>query len=320
MTSRGWRKVFAFVGAILAIEGVCVGIRHLRRGIHLERAYGKSVTRASGKAAAERQNVLDTLEQRRYQATGSTVYDRIYNRDDQDIVTLIRELSREALPAEWKTEVRVEGFTNFILVVDTLDMSRRHSVEEVSKYLVPVVARAQPYLKNVAVFDRKHHCYLYFDEGALKAIGVNGAVSNQMAKGVAIKGHEFTKFNSVRIDVEVRDGHILVPVTVSGEGGYYESLMLLDTGASMTVISLELAQKTGSEDLNTIPRKEFHTANGVVRWPIVKRMLSVGSMDMEQDVAVSLGESSVNLLGVDIFSGTSYLLDAESGCIHIWGR
>jgi hypothetical protein len=51
---------------------------------------------------------------------------------------------------------------------------------------------------------------------------------------------------------------------------------MLDTGASMTIISLELAQKTGHEDLNEISRRTFSTVKDLINCPIVQREIIVG--------------------------------------------
>ncbi len=42
-------------------------------------------------------------------------------------------------------------------------------------------------------------------------------------------------------DFQEINGHIFIPVIVAGEYGSYETITMLYTGASMTIISFELA-------------------------------------------------------------------------------
>ena len=50
--------------------------------------------------------------QKKYLATGETVYDRIFNAKDQSIIELIQRIAAESLPKDWSCEVRVEEFTH----------------------------------------------------------------------------------------------------------------------------------------------------------------------------------------------------------------
>ena len=59
-------------------------------------------------------------------------------------------------------------------------------------------------------------------------------------------GSDFTRYNSIKIPFKKVEGHIFLAATVTGNAGVEDCIMMLDTGASMSVISLELAQKTGN--------------------------------------------------------------------------
>ena len=91
------------------------------------------------------------------------------------------------------------------------------------------------------------------------------------------------------------------------------------TGASMTIISFELAQKTGHEDLNEVARRTFSTVKGLISCPIVQREVIVGDIYKKQNVAVNLEDDS-NLLGVDFFESREYIIDNPSKCIYIWNK
>ena len=126
-------------------------------------------------------------------------------------------------------------------------------------------------------------------------------------------------FYTVKIDnkeVKIKP-QALSPVVINS--GSYETVMMLDTGASITLISLELAQKTGQEDLNKVSRRTFSTAKGSMSCPIVEREVVVAGLDKKQPVAVNLEDDS-NLLGVDFFESRGYIIDNSSKCIYVWSK
>lgn len=267
--------------------------------------------------AKQKKKLLDDYGTNKYLASGRNAYDRIFNNQEKDIVNLIQRLSDESLPSSWKPIVKVEEFTNFILLIQSPADIKEASVNEVVKYLIPIISHAGTYLKNVAVFNRKHQSYLYFDEVALSELSKYQTLSEITINDIRKKGIGFKRYNAVKIDYEEKSGHIYFPVIVSGK----ECIMLLDTGASMTVISLKLAQKTGNEDLNTVRRKTFSTAKGEMDCPIVERNVIVGSIEKTQEVAVNItsGEE-MNLLGVDFFESKNYIIDNDAKSIYIWNK
>jgi len=267
----------------------------------------------------ERKKLLDEFEKNKYLATGKNAYERIYNNKQSDIVGLIQELALEAFPNNWETEVRVEEFTNFILLVQVDVKSNEPAVTDIIKYLVPVLDHSGGYLKNVAIYNKKHQCYLFFDGDVLSKIVKNQNLSKNTINEARRIGEGFLRYNAIKIDFQVKNGHIFIPVTVVGEYGSYDTIMMLDTGASMTVISLELAQKTGYEDLNEISRRTFSTAKGLMSCPIVQREVIVGDLFKKQTVAVNLEDDS-NLLGVDFFESREYVIDIPSKCIYVWNK
>ena len=267
----------------------------------------------------EKKKLLDEFDKNKYLATGKNAYERIYNNKQSDIVGLIQELALEAFPNKWETEVKVEEFTNFILLVQFDVKNNEPAVTDIIKYLVPVLDHSGGYLKNVAIYNKKHQCYLFFDEDVLSKIVKNQNLSKNTINEARRKGEGFLRYNAIKIDFQVKNGHIFIPVTVIGEYGSYDTIMMLDTGASMTVISLELAQKTGYEDLNEISRRTFSTAKGLMSCPIVQREVIVGDLYKKQKVAVNLEDDS-NLLGVDFFESREYVIDIPSKCIYVWNK
>lgn len=267
----------------------------------------------------EKKKLLDEYDKNKYLATGKNVYERIYNNKQSDIVELIQKLALESFPNNWKINVKVEEFTNFILLVQVDVKSNEPAVTDIIKYLVPVLDYSDGYLKNVAIYNKKHQCYLFFDENALNELIKNKNLSTNAINEAKKKGKGFLRYNATKIDFQEINGHIFIPVIVVGE---YESetiMMLLDTGASMTVISLELAQETGHENLNEVARRTFSTVKGLISCPIIQREIIVGDIYKKQAVAVNLEDDS-NLLGIDFFESREYIIDNSSKCIYIWNR
>lgn len=267
----------------------------------------------------EKKKLLDEFDKNKYLATGKDAYERIYNNKQGDIVDLIQKLALEAFPNNWKLDVKVEEFTNFILLVQVDVKSNEPTVTDIIKYLVPVLDNSDGYLKNVAIYNEKHLCYLFFDENTLNGLIKNKNLGTNVINEVKKKGKGFLRYNAIKIDFQEINGHIFIPVIVVGEYGSYETIMMLDTGASMTIISLELAQKTGDEDLNDVSRRTFSTVKGLISCPIVQREIIVGDTYKKQAVAVNLEDDS-NLLGIDFFESREYIIDNSSKCIYIWNK
>jgi hypothetical protein len=267
----------------------------------------------------EKKKLLDEFDKNKYLASGKNAYERIYNNKQSDIVNLIQKLALEAFPNNWKIDVKVEEFTNFILLVQVDVKSNEPAVTDIIKHLIPVLDNSDGYLKNVAIYNEKHQCYLFFDENALNGLIKNKNLGTDAINEAKRKGEGFLRYNAIKIDFQEINGHIFIPVIVVGEYGSDETIMMLDTGASMTVISSELAQKTGHEDLNEISRTTFSTVKGLISCPIVQREIIVGDTYKKQAVAVNLEDDS-NLLGVDFFESREYIIDNPSKCIYIWNK
>ncbi|MFN3679011.1 TIGR02281 family clan AA aspartic protease [Thermosynechococcus sp.] len=77
--------------------------------------------------------------------------------------------------------------------------------------------------------------------------------------------------------------------------------MLVDSGASMTVITQPMARALGITPAQVVDNRVFHTANGQVVLPIVYvQSISVGGFQRQQlPVAVAGSEISIGLLGQD---------------------
>ena len=174
----------------------------------------------------EKKKLLDEFDKNKYLATGKNAYERIYNNKQSDIVDLIQKLALEAFPNNWKMDVKVEEFTNFILLVQVDVKSNEPAVTDVINYLVPVLDNSDGYLKNVAIYNEKHQCYLFFDENALNGLIKNKNLSTNVINEAKRKGEGFLRYNAIKIDFQEINGHIFIPVIVVGEYRSYETIMM----------------------------------------------------------------------------------------------
>jgi hypothetical protein len=147
----------------------------------------------------QKKKLADEFEANRYRASGETVFDRVYNAQNQDIGELIGRLAQEAFPPDWRCEVKVEEFTSFILLIQSKAERDQFVASKITEWLKPVLTYSSPYLANVAVFDKYHRCRLFFDESALKEIKESNQVSERLIADARASGAVFRRFDSVQI-------------------------------------------------------------------------------------------------------------------------
>ncbi|MCF7898017.1 MAG: retroviral-like aspartic protease family protein [Candidatus Omnitrophica bacterium] len=268
--------------------------------------------------AQKQQKLRKGFEKRKYLTSGKNIYERIYNRQNQNIESLIINLAKESLPKKWTSELKVEEFTEFILLIKTGKYKKDLSIKKVIKYITPVVEYGGKYLKNIAVFDKYHQCCFYFNAEDLREIRVKDKLGFVKIKDVIDRGNNFGKFNAVKVSYEEVQGHIIIPVIVEGA---YQVPMMLDTGASMTVISEEVFYKTKYEEIDTtkIRTKTFSTANGMITCPIVTKKISILGIEEKISVAVN-SKHSLNLLGMNFFKNYTYAIDSSDKFLYIWEK
>jgi len=258
-------------------------------------------------------------EKKKHFASGKTVFDRIYNLQNQSIVDLITHISREALPEAWSCHVKVEEFTRFILLIYLPHNAQQIQMENVVSHLRPILNYCGWLLSDVAVFDRTHKSYLFFDKPMLVKIEKDKKLSQRMLGRSEKLGQSFTRLNSVTIQCEKQESHLFLPLEVAGINGIVTCYALFDTGASITTLSNKVVSKTGSDNLQNAPRRNFNTANGRMSCPIVTRGVNVGGFRKDIEVAVNQRDE-VNLLGVNFFEGLDYIVDFQKSAIYVWEK
>ena len=256
-------------------------------------------------------------EKQKKLATGETVYDRIFNTQEQSILDLTKRISQEALPEGWTCDVKVEEFTHFILLIYVPHNSKRPSTVQIASYLQPIAKYCGWCLANVAVFDKTHKSYLFFDRDILDKIRKGDEFSHDLARRTEELGGLFTRFNSITIECEKQQSHLWLPVEVISGEGMVTCYALFDTGASTTMLSVDVISKTGYANFQSAPRRRFSTANGLMTCPIVSREVSVGGFRRTLEVAVN-ERDELNLLGVNFFDGMDYIADFQNSVIYMW--
>jgi predicted aspartyl protease len=258
-------------------------------------------------------------DRKKHLATGQTVFDRIFNKKDQTVTELIKGISKEALPDGWTCDVKVEEFTHFVLLIYLPHNAEPLPFDQITESLRPIVEYCAWCLSNVAVFDRKHKSYLFLDKTILARLKNEESFTKKEADSVAEQGSAFTRFNSVTVDCETYESHLLVPVEISGPNGIIGCRALLDTGASVTMLSSEIISETGWDDLQTAPRRTFSTVNGTISCPIVRREVNIAGVRKNIEVAVNQRDN-LSLIGMNFFSETDYIVDSRNSAIYIWEK
>jgi len=259
----------------------------------------------------------DDYTRKKYLATGKTVYDRIYNMQNQTIVELIQKVAGESLPKNWTCEVKAEEFIHFALLVYIPHNMARVEAVEIASYLVPVVKYCGWCLTDVAVFDRMHKSYLFFDNDTLKHIEKEESITSSLLEKVKEQGESFKRFNSTTVQCQKYEQHLLLPLEISGPSGVATCIALFDSGASLTTLTSSIILQTGNEILPIIPKRTFNTANGLMSCPVVHRTVNIGGFRKDIEVAVNQRDE-INLLGMNYFKGMKYIVDFQNACIYIW--
>jgi predicted aspartyl protease len=257
--------------------------------------------------------------QKKYLATGKTVYDRIFNAKEPTIVELIQRMAAESMPKGWNCQVRVEEFTHFILLVYLPHNLNRVEAGAIASYLIPVAKHCNQWLTDVSVFDLAHKSYLFFNKDAIEHIKREGKLTDTLLGNVKQQGESFTQFNSTTIQCEMHQGHLFLPIEIIGSSNVQTCVALLDTGASVTTVSRSIILQTGlgENELRFAPRRSFNTANGSMSCSVVQREVNIEGFRKRIEVAVNEIDE-VNLLGMNYFRGMKYIVDSQNACIYIW--
>ena len=305
--------------AVWAVQGLYLVHENMSTPDRIMAKEAKNRNRMELEYAQKLRALEREYKRKKHQATGDTVFDRIFNTQNQTIIDLIKRISQEALPDGWSCDVKVEEFTHFILLIYLPHDSEQPSIDQVASCLQPIMKYCSWWLSDIAVFDRRHKSYLFFDKPLLSRLKAGRPLSKEMAKLAANEGKSFTRFNSVTVDCEKYKSHLLLPIEIIGTSGIMGCRALLDTGASVTMVPLEIIAKTGNDNLQKAPRRTFSTVNGTISCAIVRREVNIGGIRRNIKVAVNQ-QDSLSLVGMNFFTGMHYIVDSGQSAVYMWEK
>jgi hypothetical protein len=113
-----------------------------------------------------------------------------------------------------------------------------------------------------------------------------------------------------------REGmHLKVPTELNIHGFKIKTDMLLDTGASFTVISKQLYSKGQTIPTGKLQKQRIQTANGLIECPI--DILEVSTTAYARKVEVAIVDDCDPLLGANYFDRHAFTVDLDNQCIYI---
>ena len=109
--------------------------------------------------------------------------------------------------------------------------------------------------------------------------------------------------------------HLKVPVTLDIHGVKIRTSMILDTGASMTVLAKSLYNRGIAKPLDSLARIRLKTANGFITCPVDR--LTISTSAYTKTISVALTNDSTSLLGANYFSDRRITMDLNNECIYV---
>jgi predicted aspartyl protease len=124
----------------------------------------------------------------------------------------------------------------------------------------------------------------------------------------------------VSLPFDPAGGQIVVPAFLMGPGGRFGARLVLDTGATITMVSQSILATLGYDPDAAPRRRPVSTASGIVFAPYVTldRLTALGQERPNFPILAHTlpSESSVDgVLGLDFLRGTRLLLDFRLGVL-----
>jgi predicted aspartyl protease len=126
----------------------------------------------------------------------------------------------------------------------------------------------------------------------------------------------------LRLSFDPKQGLIVVPVRISGPAGDLVINLILDTGATMTMVSREAVLMVGCDPDASAGRVEFVTGSRLEHAPRL-RILKVEAMGISRIGmyvvchTMPAGTAVDGVLGLDFFRGCILKIDLDAGCVEV---
>jgi clan AA aspartic protease (TIGR02281 family) len=161
------------------------------------------------------------------------------------------------------------------------------------------------------------------DQGKVHYTDAYNIPPKYRAKATTIKGAKpppagAGDLSRTSVPLQVRGNVALVQATFNNRAS---ASLIVDTGASWTVISRSVARELGIQiEGSNLPMFEFRTANGVVSAPVVKiESIDVGGMEVRNLTAsvMDIGPDVSGLLGLNYLSNFRIDIDSKNRMLHL---
>ncbi len=143
----------------------------------------------------------------------------------------------------------------------------------------------------------------------------------QIEKVVIINKKQKTDSGRIVLPTRSEGGHLLVSLSVSGSGAYWETVdMIIDTGADLLVLPVSMIAKLGIAE-NTLTPRIMQTANGSVdAWVGTLQGVRIAGENLENVDAAFVDDALLNhksLLGMSALGRYKLVIDNESQLVTL---
>lgn len=109
--------------------------------------------------------------------------------------------------------------------------------------------------------------------------------------------------------------HLMVPVTLDIHGHRIQTELLLDTGASRTLIPTAIYTQKNGKPMTSLSTREVQIVGGVTTVHIDRVGITTTAYSRETNVFIS--DTDRGLLGIDFFEGTIFTVDVQNESIYL---
>ncbi len=109
--------------------------------------------------------------------------------------------------------------------------------------------------------------------------------------------------------------HLMVPVSLDIHGRLVETELLLDTGASITLVPRSVYVRGNAKPIESLPRRKLQTVGGYVTACIDQ--IGISTAGYSRATAVAISDADSQLLGANYFEGSVFTIDLEGESVYV---